>query len=128
MTEPIALDGKIHARLEVSSDCPDTAFFVRASVVRDKTAWFLRDTIVSISDLIEGYVPGKRVVLSFDLDQIAWTLAPGDRLRVDVSSSNFPTYNVHSNTADYWCDADHTAIAHNTLYFGHTKFSFDIEK
>ena len=128
VTEPIALDGKIHARLEVSSDCPDTAFFVRASVVRDKTAWFLRDTIVSVSDLIDGYVPGQRVVLDFDLDQIAWTLAPGDRLRVDVSSSNFPTYNVHSNTADYWCDADHTAIAHNTLYFSHTKFSFDIEK
>ena len=124
---PVALDGKIHATLEVSSDCPDTAFLVRVDVIRNGTAWCQRDTIVSISDLCENYVAGQRVLLEFDLDQIAWTLQAGDRLRIDVSSSNFPTYNAHSNTADYWALADHTEVAHNTLHFEHTKFEFDVE-
>lgn len=128
LNSPVSLDGKIHATLEVSSDCPDTAFFVRADIIRDGVAWCVRDTIVSISDLCDSYTPGSRVALCFDLDQIAWTLQKGDRLRIDVSSSNFPTYNAHSNTADYWADADRTSVAHNTLYFEHTKFEFDIEQ
>lgn len=130
VTEPfesaVPLDGEIKARLEVSSDCPDTAFFVRADIIRDGVTWYLRDTIVTLRDTLGSYTPGSRVFLDFTLDPVAWTVRPGDRLRVDVSSSNFPTYNAHSNTADYWCDARATRIAHNTLYTDGTSFVFSV--
>lgn len=128
LTEDITLDGEIGVRLEVSSDCPDTAFFVRACIVREGTAYNLRDTIVALRDELGDYTPGERVTLGFTLDPIAWTARAGERLRFDVSSSNFPTYNAHSNTADYWADASLTRIARNTLFMPGSRFTFRVRE
>lgn len=47
-----------------------------------------------------------------------WKLQKGSALRVDISSSNFPTYHVHPNTARVWSLEDEPQIAYNTVYFG----------
>jgi putative CocE/NonD family hydrolase len=122
----VILDGGIHARLEVSSDCTDTAFFVRADIIRDGAAWYMRDTIVSISDTVRNYKPGKKVEIDIALDPVAWKIRPGDRIRFDISSSDFPTYNAHSNTSVYWCYAKRTRIAHNTVYMKNTAFELTV--
>lgn len=123
-SEDVTIDGCIRVRLEVSSDCADTAFFVRADAERGGIMWYIRDTIVSLRDELGTYVPGTRAVLDFTLDPVAWVVRRGERLRFDVSSSNFPTYNAHSNTAVYWADAKKVRTAHNTVYMENSAFIF----
>ncbi len=116
------IDGEIRVFLEVSSDCPDTAFFVRADIVRPDATWYMRDTIITLCDTLGEYTPDKRVLLKFTLDPVAWKLRTGERLRFDISSSNFPTYNAHSNTAEPWYEAARTRVAKNTIYMDGTSF------
>jgi len=42
----------------------------------------------------------------------------GSRLRVDISSSNFPMYHVHPNTTEPWGEAKEKRITHQTVYVG----------
>jgi len=49
---------------------------------------------------------------------VAWQLKKGSRLRVDISSSNFPEYAVHPNKAGVWSEIKETVPAKQTLYFG----------
>ncbi len=125
-TNEITLDGEIHARLEVSSNCTDTAFFVRADLIRDGVTWYMRDTIVNLSDTLDSYTPGRRVALDIILDPVAWKIQRGDRLRFDISSSDFPTYNAHANTSIPWYSACRTRVAHNTVYMENTAFELKV--
>ena len=43
---------------------------------------------------------------------------PGSRLRLDVSSSDFPQYAAHSNYAGVWADQAETRVAHQTIFTG----------
>jgi len=120
----VKIDGRVGVTLKVSSDCPDTAFFVRVDIIRKGIPLCLRDTIVSVSELIDDYKPGEAVTLNFELDEVCWDLKKGDALRIDLSSSNFPMYNHHSNTAEPWYLAEETRIANNTLHLEGCSFEF----
>jgi predicted acyl esterase len=48
----------------------------------------------------------------------AWTIKQGSRIRVDVSSSNFPAYAAHSNFSGPWAEQQQVRIAQQTLYIG----------
>ena len=124
----IMLDGEIEAELEISSDCPDTAFFVRFDVIRKGEAWCIRDTIMSVSHCIDDYVPGTRRKIRLVIDPVTWCLQPGDCIRMDVSSSDYPCYQTHSNTAEPWYSAVETRIAHNTVYTEGSKFVFSVSE
>jgi hypothetical protein len=45
-----------------------------------------------------------------------WQLQPGSKIRLDISSSDFPQYSVHSNYAGVWSAQDKTRVAHQTLF------------
>lgn len=122
----ITLDGEIQATLEVSSDCTDTAFFVRADIIRDGVTWYMRDTIVNLRDTLGSYTSNGRVRIDLTLDPVAYKIQSGDRIRFDISSSDFPTYNAHSNTSVYWCYAKRTRVAKNTVFMDNSKFSLTI--
>ncbi|MCQ2427730.1 MAG: CocE/NonD family hydrolase [Clostridia bacterium] len=120
----VRVDGRVDVELNVISDCPDTAFFVRVDAVREGIALCLRDTIVSVSELVANYIPNTATVLRFSLDEVEWDFVRGDKLRIDVSSSNFPTYNTHSNTKEPWYLAEETRHARNTVITEGTSFTF----
>ncbi len=122
--EPLKINGPVRVSLSVSSDCPDTAFFVRINLIRAGHTLCLRDTIVSVSELVRDYVPGSRARLDFTLDPVVFRLNAGDALRLDVSSSDFPCYNVHANTLEPWYDAVETRVAHNTVFAGESFIEF----
>ena len=108
LAESLFVSGEIRVTLEVSSSAPDTAFTAKLiEVFEDGRAFNIRDSITSLgfrngADVRQDYVPGDRVSVTLDFWPIAWRMQPGSRLRLDVSSSDFPKFHAHTNRAGPW--------------------------
>ncbi|MBW4081186.1 CocE/NonD family hydrolase [Paenibacillus sp. S150] len=128
VTEPfhdeLAIAGAIRACLSVRSDAVDTAFTVKVSEMKgDGGAYNIRDGITTLAyrngaGSPQDYVPGDTAGLEIELWPVAWTLSAGSRLRVDISSSNFPAYHLHSNHAGNWALQQEFRAANQTLLTG----------
>lgn len=107
--------GSMEVALDVQTDAPETAFTVTVSEV------FEDGRVLNIRDDIKTYRPAStpdNAALVFDLVPIDWTLSPGSRLRLDISSSNFPAFPAHPNKTGIWSAVATTATARQTLYGG----------
>lgn len=116
--------GKIKVNLEVSSDAEDTAFAVKVmEVMPDGRAYNMRTGITTLAylggrDERTVYSPGQKVTAVIDMWDLAWKIQKGSRLRIDVTSSDFPQYAVHSNFAGIWSEQERNKKAVQTIYFG----------
>lgn len=125
LTKPLKIMGKMITKLLVSSSAEDTAFTVKVSeeLVNGET-YNIADGISSIrfrndSPKPLDYQKDEKVELTIKLWDVAWQCQTGSRIRVDISSSNFPMYHVHSNTKGPWSEKDENSIvATQTLYCG----------
>ena len=106
--------------LRAATDGEDTAFTAKLmEVFPDGSAYNIRGSITTIAaDLPQGqaYTPGTPVDLCVDMWDMVWTVQPGSRLRLDVSSSDFPQYAVHSNYAGVWSEQPRTRTAQQTVF------------
>ncbi|MBP2643639.1 MAG: putative hydrolase, CocE/NonD family, partial [Firmicutes bacterium] len=116
--------------LGVSSDAEDTAFTAKVmEVLPDGKAYNIRDSITSLAyrngaKTAQTYKPGSVVDVKLELWPVTWTIKKGSRIRVDISSSNFPTYAVHSNVAGPWAQQANVKVANQTIYIGGKHGSF----
>ncbi len=95
--------GDIKVDLLISTSAPDTAFTVKLSeVFADGRVWNIRDDIATLSAL--GAVGPEAADISLQLAPIDWVLKPGSRLRLEISSSNFPAFPAHPNKAGLWSE------------------------
>ncbi|MEI9994318.1 MAG: CocE/NonD family hydrolase [Rhizomicrobium sp.] len=124
------ISGGMQVKLLVASDAPDTAFTVKLSEhFADGHVFNIRDDISTLG-LRNGavrrlvYRPGDKVEVDFALTPIAWQMHAGSRLRLDVSSSNFPVFNAHPNRAGLWSTAASPVVARQTLYGGALEIPF----
>ena len=127
LSEPLARDlvviGTPTVHLDVASSADDSAFSVKLiEVAGDGRAWNVRDGIASLA-YADGagpgaYAPGSVVPLDFSLWPVAIRLVAGTRLRLDVSSSNFPAYHAHPNRAGPWAEQREALVATQTLKLG----------
>lgn len=106
--------GKMRVKLRVRSDCEDTCFYVRLSLVKEEGAYGLRDDIQQISNFTEDYVPGSEIDLDFTFDEHAFVIGKGEKLRIDVSSSA-TQYVSHANRRGLYSLQESARIAHNTV-------------
>ena len=53
---------------------------------------------------------------SFDVSP--WLGLFGNRIRIDISSSDFPEFSNHTNTVGNWAEQTETKIANQTIYIG----------
>lgn len=117
-------DGVIRARLFVSSDAQDTAFTAKVMEIKpDGTSVNVRSGITTLAYRMDSpvrrtYTLGETVEVRIDLWDIAWRFAAGSRIRLDVSSSDFPQYSVHTNTPGVWSLQTESKIARQTLHTG----------
>ena len=70
------------------------------------------------------YQPGSRVMLPLECQSIVWTVKAGKRLRLDVKSSDFPQFAIHTNYAGVWAENGKTRLAHQTIYVGGNQGSY----
>ena len=125
-TEPLDKDteisGFIESTLYVSSDVKDTDFTIKLiDVYPDGTAYNLDETIQR-ARYREGYdkevfmEEGK--VYQIDLTPMATSnlFKKGHRIRVEISSSNFPRFARNLNTGGNNFDESEGVIAHNLIH------------
>jgi putative CocE/NonD family hydrolase len=60
--------------------------------------------------------PGQVYLVQIDLPPTSNLFQAGHRLRVDISSSNFPRLDINPNTGEPLGRHTHTIVAHNTLH------------
>lgn len=122
LARPLPVCGQIRVRLRVSTDGGDTAFTAKLmEVFPDGRAYNIRGGITTIqADMPERhtYAAGEIADVQVEMWDMAWTLQPGSCLRLDVSSSDFPQYAIHSNYAGLWSEQKQTRVAQQTLWLG----------
>jgi uncharacterized protein len=123
-TEPYEATGEIKAKLYVSSDCPDTDFTVKISdVYPDGRSMLITDGIIRMRnrngvDHWEFMQPGEIYEVEVDLWSTSYIWNTGHRIRIAISSSNYPRFLANPNTKDPINDNSTYNIANNTLYIG----------
>ncbi len=132
-TAPLERDmevtGPIVVKLWASSDGPDTDFTAKLVDVYPPNADFPAGVELNISDSIvrarfrEGVNKPEKLMLpgtiySFRLELYPTSLVfkKGHRIRVDISSSNFPRFDVNPNTGEPLNNNRRMRVATNTIY------------
>lgn len=126
-TEPLAegleVSGSITATLYVSSDVKDTDFTVKlVDVYPDGRAYNLDETIQRMR-YREGYEKppvwmekGKVHKVTLSPMTTSNYFAAGHRIRIEVSSSNFPRFDRNLNTGGNNYDETKGVVAHNSVH------------
>ena len=122
LTQPLEITGPITARLFVSSDCPDTDFTVKLTdVYPDGRSMLITDGILRMrnrngADHWEFMEPGEIYEIEVDIWSTSLVFNQGHRIRVAISSSNYPRFLANPNTVDAITKNTTFNIAQNTLY------------
>lgn len=96
LTETLDIVGTITVRLRLSADKPRAMVAVRLCEVHpDGASTRITYGVLNLChrnghEFPEGIVPGQVMDISLKLDDIAYRVAPGNRLRVAISSSYWP--------------------------------------
>lgn len=128
--ESATVVGTIKIHLTVSTDVDDTAFAVKImEVMEDGKAYNMRTGITTLgyrngSDIRLSYEPGEKVEITIDTWDLAWKIQKGSRIRIDITSSDFPQYSVHSNYAGCWAEQKNIRAANQKVYFGGQDVSY----
>ena len=107
---PLEIVGQIRVKLYASSDRTDTDFTAKLTdVYPDGRSMVFADSIVKAryrnTYLKEEFLaPGQVYEFEIDLGYIAIVLAPGHRLRLAISSSNFDRFDINPNTGEPYGD------------------------
>jgi uncharacterized protein len=122
LDDPVEIAGPLTMRLFASSSAPDTDFVVKLIDVRpDGYARNLadgvvrarfRDSAMDPSPIEPGTVYGYTV----DLWSISHVFLPGHRIRVDVTSSDFPRWDRNPNTGHPFGADDAVSVADQAVF------------
>jgi len=123
LKEGIELSGPIEVTLYVSSDVKDTDFTVKLiDVYPDGRAYNLDETIQRLR-YRNGYdkplawmKPGEVYKFSFSPMNTSNFFDAGHRVRLEISSSNFPRFDRNLNTGGNNYDETQTVIGHNVVH------------
>ncbi len=122
LAEGVEVTGTIGLTLYVSTDVKDTDFTVKLiDVYPDGTAYNLDETIQR-ARYRDGYdkqvfmEPGE--VYEIELGPLSTSnfFAPGHRIRIEVSSSNFPRFTRNLNTGGRNWDETEGVVAHSRIH------------
>jgi putative CocE/NonD family hydrolase len=126
LTEPLEVTGHVSLTLYVTSSARDTDFTGKlVDVFPDGRAIFLTDGIIraryrkSLAEP-EPLTPGEPCQLRLDLSVTSNVFLPGHRIRLEVSSSNFPRFDRNTNTGGIIGSepADQATVAVNRVLHG----------
>lgn len=122
LEEHVEVTGRLKAKLWVSSNCTDTDFTLKLSdVYPDGKSMLIQDGIVrakyrnhkSEPDLL---TPNEIVPVEIDLWSTSYIFNPGHKIRIAISSSNYPRFSVNPNNGAPIFTNNETYVANNTIY------------
>ncbi len=125
---PLEVVGPLVVKLWASSDGPDTDFTAKLVDVYPPNADFPDGLALNVADGIvraryrdsrakaEMLESGRPYELTIELYPTALVFMPGHRIRLDVSSSNFPRFDVNPNTGEPMGANTGWRVATNTIF------------
>ncbi len=128
LAEPVEVTGPLTAVLWVSSDSPDTDITVKLLDVYPPNSDYPDGYDMNVSDSIlrlryrnsreraEFMQPGEVYLVEIPMYGTSNVFNTGHRIRLDISSSNFPRFDVNPNTGEPLGRNTHTRVAINTIH------------
>ena len=122
LRDGMEVTGPIRAVIYLSSDAPDTDITVKLTdVYPDGKSMNMQEGITRVRYRDSFARPtmmtkGKVYEVPVDLHGTSWYLPPGHRLRMEVSSSNFPRFDRNLNTGGKNYDETKWRSAKNTIH------------
>lgn len=121
-TEATEITGPISAEIFAASDARDTDFMAKLIVVKPGgMAFNLVDGVIRAryrngfedEELLE---PGEVYKYTLDMWATSYLLEPGDRIRIDITSSNYPRLARNLNTGAPFAKTAEMQVARQTLH------------
>jgi putative CocE/NonD family hydrolase len=122
MTEPLEVTGPLVVALHAASSAPDTDFTAKlVDVHPDGFAQNLADGIARARyrdsrETPRLLTPGEVTPFTIDLWATSHVFRPGHRLRVEISSGNFPRFDRNLNTGGRNYDETKGVVARNAVH------------
>jgi len=119
---PVVIAGRVKVTLWASSDALDTDFTAKlCDVYPDGRSMFVTDGIIQARHrnslaMEELMTPGEVYRFEIDLWSTAIAFAKGHRIRLSISSSNYPRFEANPNTGEPFRKNTTTIVAHQTIY------------
>ena len=126
----LEVTGRLIVKLWASSDGPDTDFTAKLIDVYPPNKDYPAGVDLNIADSIvraryrngpgkaEFVRPGQPEEFTIEMYPTSLLFQRGHRIRLDISSSNFPRFDVNPNTGERLNDNRRWRIAENAVYFG----------
>ncbi len=131
-TDPLEADlevtGRLVVKLYAASSAPDTDFTAKLIDVYPPSRDFPAGVDLNIADSIvraryrngldkaELMTPGRVYEFTIEMYPTSLVFRRGHRIRLDISSSNFPRFDVNPNTGEPLGDHRRWALAENSVY------------
>ena len=134
LRSPVEVTGPVKVVLRISSTAPDTDFTAKlVDVFPDGTTRNLTDGILRMRyrDSLETpklMTPGEVYRVTIDAGVTSNVFLTGHRIRIEVSSSNFPRFDRNPNTGEAVADVDVKDVrkAMQTVYHEHERYSYAV--
>jgi uncharacterized protein len=130
LEEEVEVTGPLRVRLWISSDCPDTDFTAKLLDVYPPNADYPDGFAMNLADGVlrvryrdswespQLMTPGRIYAITIDAFPTSNLFRRGHRIRLDVSSSNFPRFDANPNTGEPEGRARSVRVAHNRVHMG----------
>lgn len=124
----VEVTGRLVVKLWASSDGPDTDFTAKLIDVYPPSADFPAGVDLNVGDSIvraryreslksaKPLEPGKPCEFTIEMYPTSLVFRRGHRIRIDISSSNFPRFDVNPNTGEPLNEQRRSRIAVNSIY------------
>jgi putative CocE/NonD family hydrolase len=124
----VEVTGPIEVHLWVATSAVDTDFTAKLIDVYPPSLWYPQGYALNLTDSIarlryrngrergEPATPGVPVQVTLTLYPTSNLFMPGHRIRLDVSSSNFPRFDVNPNTGEAIGRERRRVVADNTVF------------
>jgi len=125
----LTIAGPVNVKLFASTDGPDTDWMIKlVDVYPDDTAMPVSEGILRAKfreglDKIRLLTPNQVVEYTIELTATANVFKPGHRIRVDITSSNFPQFDRNPNTGEALGNSATIRVAQQSIHHGGSRLS-----
>ena len=122
MSEDLDVIGPVRLKLWASTDAPETDFTAKLAIVHEDgfcvnlTYGVMRTGYREGFDRVAYTEPGRQYEYDIKLNPIGCRFLKGQRIRLYISSSDFPNFDRNHNTGNnFWSDTEFN-VAHQTVF------------
>lgn len=129
LEKPVTIAGPVKMKLHAATDGRDTDWMVKlVDVHPDGFAMPVSEGIIRAKfreglDKMKLLTPNQVYEYEIEMTGTANVFRPGHRIRVDITSSNFPQFDRNPNTGEPLGTSTKTRIAQQTIHHGGAKLS-----